>query len=66
MQKASDLFKNVAEKFYNQRSVQYGVLGGYLLLWLIFSGSLTQTILVGIAIGLGWLVGLRHLHDTTD
>ena len=42
-----------------ERPVQYGVLGGYLVLWLLISGRLTQTLLVGLAMWLAWMVGTR-------
>ena len=53
VRKGNDLFQQ-------ERPVQYGVLGGYLVLWLLISGSLTQTLLVGLAMGLAWLVGTRN------
>ena len=61
IQKASALARQGAKLFQNQPATQYGVLGGYLLIWLLFTGSLTETILVAVAMGLGWLVGQRHL-----
>ena len=43
--------------FQSQRQVQYGVLVIYLLLWLFSSGSLSTTILVGVGVTLGWVIG---------
>lgn len=39
------------------RTLQYGVILFYLIMWLFSSGSLSTTILVGVGIGLGWTVG---------
>ena len=62
IQKISALVRRGNEKFQNQLTIQYGVLGGYLLIWLLFTGSLTETIMVAIAMGLGWMVGRRNLR----
>ena len=61
VQKISMLLRSGNKNFRNQRSVQYGVLGGYLLIWLLISGNLAETIMVAIAMGLGWMVGRRNL-----
>ena len=60
IQKISALVRQGNEQFQNQQTIQYGVLGGYLLIWLLFTGSLTETIMVAIAMGLGWKVGRRN------
>ena len=60
IQKISALVRQGNEQFQNQQTIQYGVLGGYLLIWLLFTGSLTETIMVAIAMGLGWIVGRRN------
>ena len=60
IQKISALVRQGNEQFQNQQTIQYGVLGGYLLIWLLFTGSLTETIMVAIAMGLGWMVGRRN------
>ena len=60
IQKASVLARQGTDLFRNQPSAQYGVLGGYLLIWLLFTGSLTETIMVAIAMGLGWMVGRKN------
>ena len=65
IQKASALARHGTHLFRNQPSVQYGVLGGYLLIWLLFTGSLTETFLVAVAMSLGWLVG-RRLVDKAE
>ena len=62
IQKISALVRQGNEQFQNQQTIQYGVLGGYLLIWLLFTGSLTETIMVAIAMGLGWMVGRRNLR----
>ncbi len=43
--------------FKKQRSLQYGAIFFYLIIWLFSSGSLTTTIWVGFGIGLGWFIG---------
>ena len=63
IQKISALVRQGNEQFQNQQTIQYGVLGGYLLIWLLFTGSLTETIMVTIAMGLGWMVGRRNPRD---
>ena len=60
IQKISALVRQGNEQFQKQLTIQYGVLGGYLLIWLLFTGSLTETIMVAIAMGLGWMVGRRN------
>ena len=60
IQKISALVRQGNEQFQNQQTIQYGVLGGYLLIWLLFTGSLTETIMVAISMGLGWMVGRRN------
>ena len=60
IQKISALVRRGNEQFQNQLTIQYGVLGVYLLIWLLFTGSLTETIMVAIAMGLGWMVGRRN------
>lgn len=40
----------------NNPTVQYGVLGVYLLLWLLFSGLLTSA-WVALGVGIGWAIG---------
>lgn len=59
IERLSSLVRKGNDLFQQERSVQYGVLGGYLVLWLLISGSLTQTLLVGLAMGLAWMVGTR-------
>ena len=60
IQKISALVRQGNEQFQNQQTIQYGVLGGYLLIWLLFTGSLTETIMVAISMGLAWMVGRRN------
>ena len=60
IQKISALVRQGNEQFQNQQTIQYGVLGGYLLIWLLFTGSLTETIMVAIAMALGWMVGRKN------
>ena len=60
IQKISALVRQGNEQFQNQQPIQYGVLGVYLLIWLLFTGSMTKTIMVAIAMGLGWMVGRRN------
>ena len=59
IERISSLVRKGNDLFQQERPVQYGVLGGYLVLWLLISGSLTQTLLVGLAMGLAWMVGTR-------
>ncbi len=59
IERLSSLVRKGNDLFQQERPVQYGVLGGYLVLWLLISGSLTQTLLVGLAMGLAWMVGTR-------
>ena len=65
IQKASALIRQGTYLFRKQPSTQFGVLGGYLLIWLVFTGSLTETLLVAVAMSLGWLVG-RHQPGRAD
>ena len=51
-ERITSLARQGNDLFRKERSVQYGVLGGYLVLWLLFSGSLAESLLVGIAMGL--------------
>ena len=60
IERITSLARQGNDLFRKERSVQYGVLGGYLVLWLLFSGSLTESLLVGIAMGLAWMVGKRQ------
>ena len=60
IQKISALVRQGNEQFQNQQTIQYGVLGGYLLIWLLLTGSITETIMVAIAMGLSWMVGRRN------
>ena len=53
IERLSSLVRKGNDLFQQERPVQYGVLGGYLVLWLLISGSLTQTLLVGLAMGPG-------------
>lgn len=62
IQKASDAIRNGSSLFQNNRTFQYGVLGGFLVLWLLFSGSLFQTLLAALGMGLGWLVGRKQTN----
>ena len=59
IERISSLVRKGNDLFQQERPVQYGVLGGYLVLWLLISGSLTQTLMVGLAMGLAWMVGTR-------
>ena len=49
--------KELVTLFKSQKSLQYGAIFLYLIIWLFSSGSLTTTIFVGFGIGLGWLIG---------
>ena len=60
IERISILARKGNDLFQKERPIQYGVLGGYLVLWLLISGSLTQTLLVGLAMGLAWMVGIRR------
>ena len=60
IEKITSLARQGNELFREERFVQYGVLGGYVVLWLLFSGSLTESLLLGIGMGLAWLVGKRQ------
>ena len=60
IEKITSLARQGNELFREERFVQYGVLGGYVVLWLLFSGSLTESLLLGIGMGLSWLVGKRQ------
>ena len=59
-EKITSLARQGNEHFREKRFVQYGVLGGYVVLWLLFSGSLTESLLLGIGMGLAWLVGKKQ------
>ena len=60
IEKINSLARQGNELFREERFVQYGVLGGYVVLWLLLSGSLTESLLLGIGMGLAWLVGKRQ------
>ena len=60
IEKITSLARQGNELFREKIFVQYGVLGGYVVLWLLFSGSLTESLLLGIGMGLAWLVGKRQ------
>ena len=60
IEKITSLARQGIELFREERFVQYGVLGGYVVLWLLFSGSLTESLMLGIGMGLAWLVGKRQ------
>ena len=49
--------KELVTLFKSQKSLQYGAIFIYLIIWLFSSGSLTTTIWVGLGIGMGWLIG---------
>ena len=53
----SSKLKELGVLYQSKRQLQYGVLAGYLLLWLLSSGSLTTTIWVAVGTGLGWVIG---------
>ena len=57
IQDTSAKLKEWGALFKTQRQIQLAVLAVYLLLWLIYSGSLTTTIWVGVGVGLGWMIG---------
>jgi len=63
IQKGSDKLNEWIKNFKNKRSVQYGTIVIYLLLWLFTSGSLSTTIWVGIGILLGWIVGKSDIKN---
>ena len=60
IEKITSLARRGNKLFREEQFVQYGVLGGYVVLWLLFSGSLTESLLLGIGMGLAWLVGKRQ------
>ena len=49
--------KELGGLYQSKRQLQYGVLVVYLLLWLLSSGSLVNTIWVAVGTGLGWMIG---------
>ena len=57
IQEVSTKLKELGILYQSKRQLQYGVLAVYLLLWLLFSGSLTTTIWVAVGTGLGWMIG---------
>ena len=57
IQEVSSKLKELGVLYQSKRQLQYGVLGVYLLLWLLTSGSLTTTIWVAVGAGLGWMIG---------
>ena len=57
IQEISSKLKEFGVLFQSKRQLQYGVLGVYLLFWLLSSGSLTTTIWVAVGAGLGWMIG---------
>ena len=57
IQEVSAKLKELGVLYQGKRQLQYGVLAGYLLLWLLSSGSLTTTIWVAVGAGLGWMIG---------
>ena len=57
IQEVSTKLKQLGVLYQSKRQLQYGVLGAYLLLWLLSSGSLTTTIWVAIGAVLGWMIG---------
>ncbi|MDC0077794.1 hypothetical protein OAJ98_02295 [Deltaproteobacteria bacterium] len=57
IQDTSAKLKEWGALFQTKRQIQLAVLAVYLLLWLIYSGSLTTTIWVGVGVGLGWMIG---------
>ena len=57
IQEVSTKLKQFGVLFQSKRQLQYGVLGVYLLFWLLSSGSLTTTIWVAVGSGLGWMIG---------
>ena len=61
-----DLIKIVIEKFYKEKTFQYSVLVGYLFIWLLSSGSFIQTIFVGLAIAMGWIIGQTSINKNEE
>jgi len=57
IQELSAKLRKLGLLYQSKRQVQYGILAVYLLLWLLFSGSLTTTIWVAVGAGLGWVIG---------
>ena len=57
IQEVSTKLKQFGVLYQSKRQLQYGVLGVYLLFWLLSSGSLTTTIWVAVGAGLGWMIG---------
>ena len=57
IQEVSSKLKELGVLYQSKRQLQYGVLAVSLLLWLLYSGSLTTTIWVAVGAGLGWMIG---------
>ena len=57
IQEVSTKLKQFGVLYQSKRQLQYGVLGVYLLFWLLSSGSLTTTIWVAVGAVLGWMIG---------
>ena len=57
IQEVSTKLKQFGVLYQSKRQLQYGVLGVYLLFWLLSSGSITTTIWVAVGAGLGWMIG---------
>ena len=57
IQEVSTKLKQFGVLYQSKRQLQYGVLGVYLLFWLLSSGSLTTTIWVAFGAILGWMIG---------
>ena len=55
--------KRLVALYKNQRSLQYGVIFIYTIMWLFSSGSLSTTIWVGLGIGLGWILGKSERQE---
>ncbi len=54
---AIEKLKELVNLYKKQRSLQYGVIFAYLIMWLFSSGSLSTTVWVGVGVGLGWMIG---------
>ena len=57
IQEVSTKLKQFGVLYQSKRQLQYGVLGVYLLFWLLSSGSLTTTIWVAVGAVMGWMIG---------
>ena len=57
IQEVSTKLKQFGVLYQSKRQLQYGVLGVYLLFWLLSSGSITTTIWVAVGAVLGWMIG---------